>query len=63
MAKSIDIRQLSKAISFNKDNGTKVNYSYIPNLKFIKMFYLQIPFRIGISTKLSRKLLYQQKEM
>lgn len=33
MAKSIDIRQLSEAISFNKDNGTKVNYFLYPEFE------------------------------
>lgn len=33
MAKSIDIRQLSEAISVEKDNGTKVNYFLYPEFE------------------------------
>ena len=33
MAKSIDIRQLSDAISVEKDNGTKVNYFLYPEFE------------------------------
>ncbi len=33
MAKSIDIRQLSDAISVEKDNGTKVNYFLHPEFE------------------------------
>ncbi|WP_274641648.1 cupin domain-containing protein [Streptococcus equinus] len=33
MAKSIDIRRLSEAISVEKDNGTKVNYFLYPEFE------------------------------
>lgn len=33
MVKSIDIRQLSEAISVEKDNGTKVNYFLYPEFE------------------------------
>lgn len=33
MARSIDIRQLSEAISVEKDNGTKVNYFLYPEFE------------------------------
>lgn len=33
MGKSIDIRQLSEAISVEKDNGTKVNYFLYPEFE------------------------------
>lgn len=33
MAKSIDIRQLSEAISVEKDNGTMVNYFLYPEFE------------------------------